>query len=182
MDKDKRHRGRRLLPAAATAALLAAAVSTLWLCSTPHPTVLHRFYNMGGTWPADSILRFTPDSIADDGLYVLTLTLRRQTAQRYPYRECYIEKTVATPTDTLCDTLCIRFDAPDGGNGSSNAGSGAAPESRGTAILQTDIDTDTLHLTPGWQGTISLRHLMRHHDLPGITTVGMTMRRQHAQS
>ena len=42
--------------------------------------------------------------------------------------------------------------------------------------------TDTLHLTPGWRGTISLRHLMRHHHLPGITTVGMTMTRLHNQS
>ena len=178
MDKDKRHSGHRLLPLAATPALLAAAVSALWLCSTPHPTVLHRVYNMGGTWPSDSILCFTPDSIADDGRYVLTLTLRRQTAQRYPYRECYIEKTVATPTDTLRDTLCIRFDAPSGSDGSSDA----VTESRGTAILQTDLNTDTLHLTPGWRGTISLRHLMRHHHLPGITTVGMTMTRLHNQS
>ncbi len=174
MDKEKRHNRHRLPALAATVALLVAAIAAVWTCGTPRPMPLHRFYDLNGTWHADSVLRFTPDSIAESGQYVLTLTIRRQTAHHYPYRECYIEKAIVTPDDTLRDTLRIDFDTP-----TANGADGRTPAaSRGTAILQTDADIDTLRLEPGWQGTVCLRHLMRHYDLPGLTAIGLTMTRR----
>lgn len=117
-------------------------------------------------WDAEDTLCIPLDSVAEEGPYVLTLTLRLTASQHYPFSDICLKLTRCLPGDSA--TAKLRYDLTMGR--SEMAGSGVS-------LYVYDLPVDTLYLKTGTRGHFIIQHDMRLSPLPGLHDVGLSLKR-----
>lgn len=118
-------------------------------------------------WERKDSLCFPVDTVAAGGRYVLSLGVRTSAAHAYPYRDVALQVVarMGGSRPQVRNVVCRLADAEGDASGS------------GTGTYQYVFSVDTLQLQAGQAGTLIVRHLMRDALLPGITDVGVRLRR-----
>ena len=117
-------------------------------------------------WESKDTLTFSIDSLTMEDTYVLSLGIR--TAVNYPFQSLWVvvKQSWNTPLRQRIDTVaCVTHDTHGNALG------------KGVARSQQLMAVDTLQLPIGARGTISIRHIMRRDLLPGISDVGIELRK-----
>ncbi len=148
--------------------LLVALALLLVMGACDRRTVVNRYRSISAEgWEQYDTLVFTVDSIKEKGLYAFDIGLR--ITNDFPYQAIYllIEQKWDKPRTWRSDTLRCPLASPDG----DITGSGISQ-------LQYTIPFTTLDLTVGQRGQIIVRHLMRRDLLPGVTSIGVELKKE----
>ncbi len=118
-------------------------------------------------WETCETLTFDVDSLAREGDYLLTLSVRTSAVREYPYRQLALEVRQNWQTPFMQRTDTLTFDiAPH-----------TSPTRHGVTISQHEQPCGVFRFPQGTRGSLSVRHLMRHAFLPGISEVGIILER-----
>lgn len=150
----------RFLPLA-----LPMLIGLLTACHTPPAYHNYRSVPVEG-WESKDTLTFSIDSLTTEDTYVLSLGIR--TAANYPFQSLWVvvKQSWGTPLRQRIDTVaCVTHDPHGNALG------------KGVARSQQSLAVDTLQLPVGAKGIISIRHIMRRDLLPGISDVGIELRK-----
>lgn len=118
-------------------------------------------------WEQHRTQIFPVDSVAKAGLYEVLVGVR--TTYEFPYQTLWLEVTekLDSPAYLNVDTLvCHITDAK--GNTLGN----------GISLFQEQNMLNEMRLSVGQKGTIAVRHIMRRNNLPGVSDVGVLVRRK----
>ncbi len=113
-------------------------------------------------WDTNDTLFMHIDTIMQSADYEFEVGVR--STRLYPYQYLWLLAKVQLfcPDTLLLDTICCKV-ADINGNFLGN----------GLSVFDNSNLVTTLHLYKGQYGTISLRHIMRRSQLPGLTDIGV---------
>lgn len=96
------------------------------------------------------------------GNYRMLLHVRTTTAPRFPFKTLYVEVRQQWRSSLRIDTIACRL-------------SDAERSATGIAIRQHTFPIGNYHLLQGDSARITLRHVMRKEELPGISDLGISL-------
>lgn len=140
-------------------------ITLLAACHTAPTYHNYRSVSVEG-WESKDTLSFSIDSLPEEGTYVLSLGVR--TAVNYPFQSLWVvvKQNWNAPLRQRIDTVaCITHDSHGNALGT------------GVSRNQQVQPFDTLQLPTGAKGIISIRHIMRRDLLPGMSDVGIELRK-----
>lgn len=150
------------------ARLMAIAVLTVMLAAACADGVVYDRYRdtaVSGWGRADSLHFYVPPADTS-GVYDMTLGVRITGAFPFMGMTLVVQTTVSPEGRTLCDTIDCPLVAASG-----------QPLGEGVSVFETSHLVRRLTLQKGDSLHISVRHDMRRTDLPGVTGIGIRMRR-----
>ena len=117
-------------------------------------------------WEQHNALAFPMDSVEQAGLYELSVGVR--TTYAYPYQSLWLQVTTRMDSATCprVDTLVLRVTDGQG-----------HLQGQGMSLFQLLQPLRREHLQAGQRGVVEVRHLMRTALLPGVSDVGVRLRR-----
>ena len=142
-----------------TLLLLAAWHQQRPLCYEYHHTLVEG-------WDQGRVQTFQTDTVGASGNYTFEVCLR--TTFRYPFQTLWllVEQHWQDEVRTMRDTVvCEIIDSK--GN----------PTGKGVSFFQSEHFVTNRLLRKGQTGTITVRHIMRRDMLPGISEVGIRIRK-----
>ncbi len=116
-------------------------------------------------WETGETLTFDIDSLRCEGNYLLSLGVRTSAARKFPYKQLILEVRQNWHEPLMSRTDTLTFDIA----------THTSRERSGISISRYEQPCTTLPLPQGARGTITVRHLMRHNFLPGISEVGILL-------
>lgn len=147
--------------------LSACLLTVLLLTSCKHSTVYYHYENTPeGGWEKNDMLSFDVNKINDDALYQEELAMR--ISNKYPFMRMtlIIEQTIYPAGDTTTDTLdCNLIDERGNAIG------------QGISQYQYRFPLKILQLHHGDSLHLSVRHDMKREILPGITSIGIKVKK-----
>lgn len=120
-----------------------------------------------GWEPGDS-LKFHIDTLKHAGQYELSIGVRTSSSNPYPYQTLWlvVRQHWHNPSQELIDTIRLQLTNERGD-----------PQGHGVTLYQYDQPWRTLQLREGQSADISIIHVMRREMLPGISDVGIQLKR-----
>ena len=118
-------------------------------------------------WEQHNVQSFRIDSIRESGIYGLRICLRHTGA--YPFQSLWllVKQRYQHPDTLLQDTGgCLLTDKQ--GNHRGN----------GISIYQSEYPFRKIYLEKGSEGTVTVSHIMRRTILPGISDVGLLVKKE----
>lgn len=100
--------------------------------------------------------------LASTGNYRMQLHVRTTTAPRFPFKHLYVEVRQQWRSSQRIDTIACSF-------------SDIGPSATGISIRQHVFPIGLYHLQQGDSARITLRHVMRKEELPGISDLGISL-------
>ncbi len=116
-------------------------------------------------WAMTDTLRFVPEHIEYEGLYVIGAGARVN--DRYPYRNLWLvveKRTLAEPRTAHRDTLNLIL-----------ADSEGAWLTQGVVLHEAEETVDTTRLKADEEYEFLVYHIMNEQELKGVTDVGITL-------
>lgn len=117
-------------------------------------------------WDAADTLTFSIDSVSRGGTYQLVISLRLTADRTYPFTAVALNVRREWP-DTV-QTTTTEFPLTGGQR---------ETDGKGIGCILYDFPVDTVSLSTGASGRISISHAMSLDPLPGIRDAGFTLRR-----
>jgi gliding motility-associated lipoprotein GldH len=118
-------------------------------------------------WEQHNVLTFKLDTVQESGTYTVHVSLR--TTNAYPFQSLWllVKTQLAKPEWEKQDTLvCVLTDKQGNHSGS------------GISFYQNNYLLTHLNLHRGQSGSITIGHIMRRNILPGISDVGVMVRKE----
>ena len=118
-------------------------------------------------WEQHNVLSFKLDTVKQSGDYSLDVSLR--TTSAYPFQSLWllVKTQLVAPVASTEDTLvCVLTDKQGIHSG------------HGISFYQNDYLVTNLKLHRGQSGNITVSHIMRRNILPGISDVGVTVKKE----
>ena len=130
------------------------------VCFTYRPTPVEG-------WEQHNALTFPIDSVQQTGEYNLSIGVR--TTYDYPFQTLWFQVTTRLEHShlELLDTLVCQVTDPQGNT-----------LGHGISIFQYVYPLTSVHLNVGQRGTITVKHIMRRNMLPGVSDVGVVLRKK----
>ena len=116
------------------------------------------------SWGAFEPLSFTLGPVPSAGPYDLRLLLRMSSTHPYPFKTLFVEVQQEWGADSVVriDTVECHF-------------AHTVWETEGIHLHQYDYAVSSRHCHPADSVRISLRHLMRKEEIPGVSNVGIAL-------
>lgn len=145
---------------------LAVAVSLLLLLLSAgcqrRETYMHYEPLDSQSWDVTDRTVYDVPPLEATGNYRMRLHVRTTTAPRYPFKVLYVEVRQQWRAELRIDTIACRF-------------SDIGPNATGISIRQHAFPIGNYHLQQGDSACITLRHVMRREELPGISDLGISL-------
>ena len=118
-------------------------------------------------WERHDAVTFTCDTVRQSGDYDFTVGLR--TTSSYPFQNLWllVSQHYTNPDTTVIDTLCCTLTDPTGRN-----------HGHGVSLYEQLFPLKHVHMNVGQTVDIHVNHIMRRPILPGITDVGIIIKRK----
>ena len=118
-------------------------------------------------WEQHDGVTFNSDTVRISGNYAITVGLR--TTAAYPFQNLWllVKQQYRQPDTIVVDTLCCTLTDPTGRN-----------HGHGVSIFEQLCPLKQVHMETGQTVTVSINHIMRRVMLPGITDVGLIIRKE----
>ncbi len=152
---------------ALTAALLLLTLATFCACVRRSTMYEYRPTPVDG-WEQSDTLRFHADTVRRGGVYALTLGVRSSRVVPYPFQTLWlvVRQQWHNPDYRRTDTVECRLALPNGDD-----------PGHGVTVGQYVCPVTTLQVREGASADFTVTHFMRRELLPGITDVGLRLRR-----
>ncbi len=160
----KRHMKRHIPIFIATLLLLTAVIFTAACTEYGH---VSRFQHIpGNEWDNGDTISFRIDTLPRDASYEMSVVLRMNEVQSYPFRHLYLEvwQQWDKPSQTSCDTICCSFfDEND------------EPEGQGISLKTHVFPLRQIDLLHDSHGYIRIRHVMLRPVIEGVSDIGIEL-------
>lgn len=147
---------------------IVCVAAMLCACGNPRTSYNHYCSTLVEGWEPGDSLKFNVDTLKTAGKYQITLGLRTSVSIPYPYQSItlLVCQHWKNPERTFRDTVNINLTDEHGdANGS------------GVSFNQYTYEWKTIDIPIGSCGYITVNHLMRSEMLPGISNVGVKLKR-----
>lgn len=147
--------------------LLLAMMTAMLLAACNKDISFYRYTHTDANgWEKNDHLTFSIDSVQEEGIYSLSLALRMN--EEYPFRnlQIVVSQTIFPSNETFSDIVTCRVTNKNG-----------IMLGHGVTIFQYDIPVRKHKYNVGDSIAIQVRHNMKREILPGITDVGILMKK-----